>query len=107
MSPPTFNIPSNLIAWGVVFFLLGYSIYASLMAGAGALAPNAREASQLTFILIIPLIIPLFFISVLITDPNGLLAVIVSMFPFSAPVAMMTRLAAGNIPLWQSYLSLR
>ena len=36
-----FNIPSSLIVWGVVFFLLGYSIYASLMAGAGALAPNA------------------------------------------------------------------
>ena len=100
-----FNIPSNLIVWGVVFFLLGYSIYASLMAGAGALAPNAREASQLTFILIIPLIIPLFFISVLITEPNGLLAVIVSLFPFSAPVAMMTRIAAGGIPMWQPYLA--
>ena len=57
-----------------------------------------REASQLTFILIIPLIIPLFFISVLISEPNTLLAVIISMFPFSAPVAMMTRIAAVGSP---------
>ncbi|MBN2044521.1 MAG: ABC transporter permease [Anaerolineales bacterium] len=100
-----FDIPQNLIVWGVVFFLLGYSIYASLMAGAGALAPNAREASQLTFILIIPLIIPLFFISILITRPNDLISVLVSMFPFSAPVAMMTRIAAGGIPWWHPVLA--
>ena len=100
-----FNIPQNLIIWGVVFFLLGYSIYASLMAGAGALAPNAREASQLTIVLIIPLIIPLFFISILISDPNGLLSVLVSLFPFSAPVAMMTRIAAGGIPWWHPFLA--
>ena len=100
-----FNLPPTLILWGLLFFLLGYSIYASLMAGAGALAPNTREASQITFILIIPMIVPLFFISSLIEDPNGILSVAVSLFPFSAPVAMMTRLAAGAVPIWQLLLS--
>jgi ABC-2 type transport system permease protein len=100
-----FNLPENLVLWGLVFFVLGYSIYAALMAGAGALAPNTREASQITFILIIPLIIPLFFMSALIDNPNSLLSILVSMFPFSAPVAMMTRLAAGQVPMWQLLLS--
>ncbi len=100
-----FNLPSNLILWGLLFFLLGYSIYATLMAGAGALAPNTREASQITFILIIPMIVPLFFISSLIQDPNSTLSVVISMFPFSAPVAMMTRLAAGSVPVWQIVLT--
>lgn len=101
-----FNLPPSLILWGLLFFLLGYSIYASLMAGAGALAPNTREASQITFILIIPMIVPLFFISSLIEDPNGILSVVVSLFPFSAPVAMMTRLASGSVPLWQLLLAI-
>jgi ABC-2 type transport system permease protein len=101
-----FNLPTGLVWWGLLFFLLGYSIYASLMAGAGALAPNTREASQITFILIIPLIVPLFFISSLIQDPNSTLSVVISMFPFSAPVAMMTRLAATSVPIWQIALTI-
>jgi len=100
-----FAFPTELILWGLLFFLLGYSLYASLMAGAGALAPNTREASQITFILIIPMIIPLFFVSALITEPNSTLSVILSLFPFSAPVAMMTRLAATTVPLWQPLLA--
>jgi ABC-2 type transport system permease protein len=101
-----FNLPPSLVWWGLLYFLLGYSIYASLMAGAGALAPNTREASQITFILIIPLIVPLFFVSALITDPNGAVAVAISLFPFSAPPAMMARLAATSVPGWQLALSI-
>ena len=101
-----FTLPPNLVLWGLLFFILGYSIYASLMAGAGALAPNTREASQITFMLIIPMIVPLFFISSLIEDPNSTLSVLVSMFPFSAPVAMMTRLTAGAVPTWQIALTI-
>lgn len=99
------NIPSTIIIWGVVFFVLGYAIYAALMAGAGALAPNTREASQITFILILPMIVPLFFITALINEPNSAISVGISFFPFSAPVAMMTRLTAGSVPLWQVLLS--
>ncbi|MEJ2759110.1 MAG: ABC transporter permease [Anaerolineales bacterium] len=99
------NLPPTLIIWGVVFFVFGFIIYAALMAGAGALAPNTREASQITFILIIPMIIPLFFISSLIEDSNSLLSTAISFFPFSAPVAMMTRMTAGTVPVWQVALS--
>jgi len=101
-----FNLPSDLVMWGLIFFILGFSIYASLMAGAGALAPNTREASQITFLLIIPMIVPLFFLSALIQDPNGTLSVAISLFPFSAPVAMMTRLTAGTVPAWQLALTI-
>ena len=101
-----FSLPPSLVLWGLVFFILGYSIYASLMAGAGALAPNTREASQITFMLILPMIVPLFFYNLLIHDPNNTLSVVISMFPFSAPVAMMTRLTVGTVPPWQIALTI-
>jgi ABC-2 type transport system permease protein len=92
--------------WGLVFFLLGYAVYASLMAGLGALAPNLREASQVTFIIMLPLIVPLFLSStVFMQDPNGLIATGLSLFPLSAPVAMMARLSAGGVPWWQPILA--
>lgn len=100
-----FKLPPSILVWGIIFFILGYAVYASLMAGLGALVPNIREASQTTTIVIIPLIIPLMFISSLIQAPNSPLSVVLSMFPLTSPVSMMTRLAATTVPFWQTALS--
>jgi ABC-2 type transport system permease protein len=103
--PASFQLPPSFLLWGVIFFLLGYGLYASLMAGVGALAPNLREASQATFAVILPLLIPLMMISVLVEDPNGGIALGLSLFPLTAPVAMMTRLSASQVPPAQLLLS--
>jgi len=103
--PAAFQLPLSFLLWGIVFFLLGYAVYASLMASLGALVPNLREASQATFVVILPLLVALMLIGVLIEDPNGALATGLSLFPLTAPVVMMTRLAAGRVPLWQLFLS--
>ena len=95
----SFQLPASILIWGGVFFLLGYALYGSLMAGVGALVPNLKEASQATTVMIIPMIIPLVFISSLINDSNGTLSVVLSLIPFTSPVAMMTRLAAGPVPI--------
>jgi len=49
------------------------------MAAVGALVPSLREASQMTTIMIIPLIIPLMFIQELATNPSGELSMILSL----------------------------
>jgi ABC-2 type transport system permease protein len=103
--PIAFQLPPSFLIWALIFFLLGYAVYASLMAGLGALVPNLREASQATIVVIFPLIIPIFLLSILINDPQGLLSTILSLFPLTSPVAMMTRLSAGNVPIWQTLLS--
>jgi ABC-2 type transport system permease protein len=103
--PIAFQLPPSFLFWGLVFFLLGYAVYASLMAGLGALVPNLREATQATIVVIFPLIIPIALLSVLINNPNSFLAILLSLFPLTSPVAMMTRLSAGNVPIWQTSLS--
>ena len=104
--PGDIQLPASLVAWGLIFFVLGYAVYASLMAGLGALAPNLREASQVTFVIMIPLILPLFFSStIFMNEPNGPIATAFSLFPLSTPVAMMARLAAGGVPWWQPPLA--
>ncbi|NIN63316.1 MAG: ABC transporter permease, partial [Anaerolineae bacterium] len=45
------------LAWGLVFFLLGYALYASLMAGAGALVPKLKEATQATWVVMAPIFV--------------------------------------------------
>ena len=96
-----FQLPVSILAWGILFFIFGYAVYASLMAGIGALVPSLREASQLTTIVILPMIIPLMFISTLINTPDSPLATFLSIFPPTSPVSMMTRLSATQVPMWQ------
>ena len=103
--PVEFALPPSILVWGIVFFLLGYAVYASLMASLGALAPNPKEASQGVILVIWPLLIPMLFLVVLIENTHGLLATSLSLFPLTAPIAMMTRLAVGGVPPWQPLLS--
>jgi ABC-2 type transport system permease protein len=100
-----FQLPPSIVAWGLLFFVLGYAVYASLMAAIGALVPNLREASQATFIVILPLLVPMMLISTLVDQPNGALAIFFSLFPLTSPVMMVTRMAATSVPFWQAALS--
>jgi len=104
--PPGFALPPSLILWTVVYFVLGYLFYATLLSGLGALSgPNEMGSSSADIVVIWPLIIPLFFIWMLIEQPNGWVAIALSFLPPTAPIAMMTRLAAGGVPWWQPLLS--
>jgi ABC-2 type transport system permease protein len=103
--PAAFQLNPTILVWGIVFFILGYALYASLMAGVGALVPNMREATQATIVLLIPMIIPLMLISALSSKPNGSLAIFLGLFPLTSPVTMMARLAATRVPIWQLLLA--
>ena len=99
-------VPISLVLWSLAFFLLGYGVYATMLAGLGVLAgPNVPGSSSADFVIIWPMVIPVFFMTILIPNANGLAAVVLSMFPLTAPIAMITRLAVGGIPLWQPVLS--
>jgi ABC-2 type transport system permease protein len=96
----------QLIIWVIVYFLLGYAIYASLMAGVGAIAPGMKEASQATMLVVMPLLLPLILSPSFSMTPDNPLSVALSIIPFTAPVSMITRLTAGSVPAWQMTLSL-
>lgn len=104
--PIAINLPSSLYAYGILFFIVGFIFYGSLMAGIGAMAPNLREGSQSTFFVALPLILTLVAINSLIQKPHGGLATLLSLLPPTAPVAMMTRLTIGGVPGWQIGLAL-
>jgi ABC-2 type transport system permease protein len=90
----------------LVCFGLGYLIYASLMAGIGAIANTMRESSQLTIVVVLPIILPLVFLSVLINQPNGALSQALTYFPLTSPIVLVIRSAISNVPIWQTALAL-
>jgi ABC-2 type transport system permease protein len=101
-----FSLPPGFAMWGLLYFAFGYLLYASLMGAVGALAPSAREGGSITFMVLLPLMIPLWLNSTFIQSPNGTLATFLSMFPLTSPTSMMTRLSSGSVPAWQPLLGL-
>ncbi len=108
-NPAAFLSTANLGPAQAVLMLIyamgGYVLYAGLMAGLGALAPNLESSRTWIFLLSLPMMIPLYLWTALVQAPNGTLAVALSIIPFSAPVAMMLRLGGAVIPLWQVEVS--
>jgi ABC-2 type transport system permease protein len=105
--PDGFSLPAGVLPWSIVFFILGYVIYAGLMAGAGALVPSRKEGTQATFVVLMPLIAAYLigFLSPIAGASQAPLPVVLSFFPLTAPVLMVMRLTEGVVPLWQLLLS--
>ena len=100
------NLPWTVWALMLAFFIFGYLLYASLMAGIGAISPSMRELSQLALLVSIPSAIPVLFLPIMLGKPNGTLAIVLSIVPFTAPSTMMMRQTLTAVPGWQTALSL-
>jgi len=72
----------------------------------GAVAPNLREGNQSTFVLNLPLIFTILSINQLIETPFSSFTTFMTLFPFTSPVVMLTRLSVGPVPAWQLIASI-
>jgi len=91
-------IPVRVLVLGVVYYLLGYTLYAILMAGVGALGTTMRESQQLAGIFSFFAAVPYMISGFLFTNPNMLIARVLSFFPLTAPTMMMMRLPLAEVP---------
>lgn len=101
--PAGFSVPDELVPWAVLFFLLGFGLYASLSAGIGALVPNLKESTGATWLIMAPMLVGYLIGIFAIEQPHSLVMTALSLFPFTAPMVMVQRLSVGGVPLWQPY----
>ncbi len=100
------NIPwTKLIISFLIFFILGYLLYASLFAAVGSAVENEGDAGQLQLPLTIPLMIAYFIILMAFQNPDSPVVVWASMIPFTSPIVMLARIPYG-VPNWQLILSI-
>lgn len=78
----------------VMYFLLGYLLYAALLVGLGSLCNNLKEAQNLVLPVQMIQVIPILMMIPIGRDPNGSLAQVMSYIPPLTPFVMMNR-AAG------------
>jgi len=99
------------INWGLIiplyliYFLLGYMMYASIFAAVGAAAgDDVNEAQSLQTVVMVPLAAAFYIAFSAAQSPDSTLAVWSSIIPITAPVVMPVRLASGP-PAWEILLS--
>ena len=100
------SIPIGLIVLGIVYFVLGYLLFAILMAAIGSLGSNARESNQWTVVITLPAVIPIMVIPLFIENPGHVVFTVLALFPITAPVTAIMKLSISSFPAWELALSL-
>jgi len=101
-----FDLSPMLLVYFVLYFVLGYLIYATLYAAVGSAFENPQDAQSLTTPITFLIIIPIVAMNYVISKPDSVASVILSLVPFFSPILMMGRLTITDVPLWQVLLSI-
>src|SRR5690625_3954792 len=100
------DAPVSLIIYGVVFFLLGYLLYATLAAMFGSLVNRSEDANQAVTPLILLLVVAFLIAMSGLTSPQTSLVTITSFIPFFSPMVMLLRVGMLDVPVWEVALSI-
>ena len=99
------------INWGqmllafVIYFALGYLLYASLFAAIGSAVENEADTNQLQMPVTIPLLLAFFIALYAFNAPDSPIVFWGSMIPLTSPIVMLSRIPFG-VPVWELVLSI-
>lgn len=103
-----FNIPPELFAYMLIFFVLGFLIYAFLYGALGSTATKLEDINTSTMPLIL-LFVAAFMVSMMGMSSGNVdstLMKVCSFVPFTSPMAMFTRIAMSTVPMHEILLSI-
>lgn len=97
------DVPWEALLVAVPFFLIGYLFLGSLMLGTGSLGSNVKESQQFGMVWAFLMMVPMVCLQILITEPNGTLARVLTWIPFTSPVTVVLRTTLGSagIAWWE------
>lgn len=90
----------------LLFFLLGYFLYSALYAAMGSMANSEGDAQNLQWPAMSMIILSFVLMFVIMRNPTGTLAIVLSLIPFFSPILMFTRISVNSAPLFQVILSI-
>jgi len=100
------RLSASLLVFFVVYFLLGYFLYATLYVMAGAIVSSEEDGQQMQMPMVALIVCAPATSLIVWRSPESLAAILVSLIPFFSPSAMFFRIALQQPPWWQIALSL-
>ena len=90
----------------IIFFILGYLLFATIYAALGAMVNTDQDAQQLQFPVIMFIIMAFILAFYIIKNPTADLSKIISLIPLFSPITMFTRIAVQMPPFSEILLSI-
>ena len=90
----------------IIFFILGWLLFATMYAAVGAICNTDQEAQQAQFPIIMFLLLPILLMMYIVGNPNSGMTTILSLIPFFTPMLMFMRINLVMPPIWQIGLSI-
>jgi ABC-2 type transport system permease protein len=90
-----------ILAYMVLFFLLDFFLYSGIYAALGAASEDEQHLGQLSWPIIVFLVLPMMMISPIIMSPSSSLVVFFSLFPLTGPIVMFLRILVGGVGGWE------
>jgi len=103
---PAIHIPIAVLAYLLIFFLIGYLLYASLFAATGATVSNEQDLQQAQIPVTALIVTGFILFNVIMRNSNSGVSIALSLVPFFAPILMPLRIAIEMPPFWQIASSL-
>ena len=100
------SVSPSVLVLALVYYVMGYLLFAVIMAVLGSIGTTARESQSWSSIVAVTAMLPMFFINVIVENPNHALAVVLTLIPTTAPLTAVMRLSSEGVPAWQLVLSL-
>lgn len=100
----TFDVPAvrgAVLAWLVVWFVLGYAFYATVFGALGSLASRTEDTQSVAGPVTTGMLVAYFVSFATIGSPDATWARVVSFLPPTAPLAMPARMAMSNPAWWE------
>ena len=98
-----FNIPPDLLGYMLVFFVLGFLIYAFMFGAVGSTASKLEDINTsvmpITVLFVIAFVVVM--TSMASSNVDNTLMVVCSYIPFTSPMAMFTRIAMSTVPVYE------
>jgi ABC-2 type transport system permease protein len=97
------EVPWTALGLAIPFFIMAFLFFGGLMLGTGSLGSNMREAQQLAMVWSLTAALPLMLMAVLMRDPNGTVARVLTWLPFTAGPVVVLRAStdAGSLAWWE------
>ncbi|WP_147804138.1 ABC transporter permease [Alkalicoccus halolimnae] len=99
-------IEVSLIAYALLFIVLGYFVYGGIAAMLGALVSRAEEVNQAIQPLIFLAMIAFFLSIVALNAPDLTIFRVLSYIPFFTPQLLFLSIGMGTVPAWEIVLIL-
>jgi ABC-2 type transport system permease protein len=99
-------IGGGVLAWVIVWFVLGYALYAMAYGALGSLASRAEDAANVAAPVGYVLAAAYFASYIVVAgNPDSAGSKLVSLFPATAPFAMSGRIAVGAAAWWEPVIA--